>query len=390
MTTPPTEHSSSKPTKDVSHSDTKLSDEAAKAARDDMMREVDRELAELTRAIGARRLPGVSDSHLDALELKAGDLQALRDRIGSASSVVQLAHLRHQLAEAVRAAESTTASSGSTTGPAGGHMSNFAIAAESQRILVEGSRELQQSNQLISSWGKQYGVDLSEHDERERDLKKREEELRAKGDVVGALGIHADRYENQIDSIDKLQDSGKVPAADMPKLDAKKKDLYKGLVTTLEQQAKEARVHGMQTEYIDKRLEDTKQAIEQQYGREEITRIEASIDSRSDFKLARLSSTTEQQNALRADATTDVKQKVMSALNKGTVTAPSLDTGDNPFDLNSSDVQTAKLKDEIKTAGAKAIATGVVDTSKSDGAQIGEKTATNTKVAVAATSTKSL
>ena len=38
--------------------------DVAKVARDAMLREVDRELAELTRIIGARRLPGVTPTWL--------------------------------------------------------------------------------------------------------------------------------------------------------------------------------------------------------------------------------------------------------------------------------------------------------------------------------------
>ncbi|WP_421414213.1 hypothetical protein [Agrobacterium tumefaciens] len=301
-------------------------------ARNDLMRDLDRELAEISRAIAARRVPGVSDASLDALEVKAGDLQALRSRIDGATNPLQIAQLKFQVAEAIRASESTvTASAASQPAGSAGRLSTYALAAESQRILVEGTRELQESNKLISSWGRQCGVDLSQEDEREAQLKKKEDDLRAKGDIVGALGVHADRFENQIDSIDKIQDSGKVPPADMAKLDAKKKDLYGGLVKTLEQQAKEARARGIQTEFVEQRLAATKESIQKEYGAHELERIQASVENRVEWK-AELSQ--ERSSAAGAVKTQSMREYTSQVTRTEDFQASKLTPGsDNPFDV---------------------------------------------------------
>lgn len=215
----------------------------AEALRADMLRQIDGRRAQLSGQLSALRSridPTLEQSSRD-LEAQIGNLDEIRERVATSHSVGHLAELSDRVrdtvanaGEAARSAEISAAAA--SPGGAGASGAGY-TPADSRRFLMQSDARLDQRSTDLFGWGHRYGVDLSAEEEKERELKKREQELLAKGDVKGALAVHADRLGNQIGGYDKLIGSPAVPAAVKSQAQNARDQAVKELHETLDREA---------------------------------------------------------------------------------------------------------------------------------------------------------
>lgn len=175
---------------------------------------------------------GANDQQLAGIAQQLGDLRAIRERIETASSPMVLAQLRTQAANAIRVASESVQSAQGSAAAVSGAAALRAASPEARRLLGQGSAEISARTGEMFSIGSKYGIDLSDERVRERELKRKEEDLRNKGDLHGALGAHSERLHNEIGGYDKLLESGKLSPEEQRKIEARKQKAQEELEKT--------------------------------------------------------------------------------------------------------------------------------------------------------------
>lgn len=178
----------------ATHGDRQSTAEAERAA---LLIRIDQEQAEITRAISAIRTmaPTANDPYLQALEMKASSLSAMRQQVESAGSLVELTQLRTQVAEAVRAAGENVQTVQGTTGVVNAAFTTRQLAEatfHARMLSVENTvngllRQDAQSFGQTAEMARRFGIDISPY-HAERDALLREAEQKEKqGDRYGAI-----------------------------------------------------------------------------------------------------------------------------------------------------------------------------------------------------------
>jgi len=186
----------------------------------------------LAQEISAQKTMGANDQQLAGIAQQLGDLRAIRERIETASSPMVLAQLRTQAANAIRVASESVQSAQGSAAAVSGAAALRAASPEARRLLGQGSAEISARTGEMFSIGSKYGIDLSDERVRERELKRKEEDLRNKGDLHGALGAHSERLHNEIGGYDKLLESGKLSPEEQRKIEARKQKAQEELEKT--------------------------------------------------------------------------------------------------------------------------------------------------------------
>ena len=166
-----------------------------------MTRELDTQLAELSRQMDAHRAVaghGSNDPHIAALEQRSAHLQALRQTAESASNLVALSQLRSQVTDAVRGAgevaqAANAALSGGGASGLGGSSAAFAAqrmadatyraqVAQYSRDMAPIMQRVEQHRARDEDLGRRYGVDTKPFGRVDDELKHKAEEARKRGD----------------------------------------------------------------------------------------------------------------------------------------------------------------------------------------------------------------
>lgn len=166
-----------------------------------MTRELDTQLAELSRQMDAHRAVaghGSNDPHIAALEQRSAHLQALRQTAESASNLVALSQLRGQVTDAVRGAgEVAQAANAALSGGGASGLGGSSSAIAAQRMadatyraqVAQYSREMAPIMQRVEQHrardedlGRRYGVDTKPFGRVDDELKHKAEEARKRGD----------------------------------------------------------------------------------------------------------------------------------------------------------------------------------------------------------------
>lgn len=154
-----------------------------------------------------------SSDNAPGLDRAAADIRALRDTLSSATTLRDVSAIKQQATPVMRLADATIQANtvrGQDSAVSGGQQA-AQVALQARRFMDQSSGPLEQRGRDFFGWGRLYGVDLSEHEKRERDLKRREQDLMRSGDMRGALGTRIERLDNQIAAGQALLDSPNVP-----------------------------------------------------------------------------------------------------------------------------------------------------------------------------------
>ncbi|MCK0197363.1 hypothetical protein MWN34_10610 [Ancylobacter sp. 6x-1] len=332
-------------------------------AKDELAHQIEGPLALLREQRAQLRATAPNDPQLAAIERREGDLQALLQQVEQSGNLATIAQLKHQIAESTRAATDTAqAVQASGVGvSAAGNIALHMASAETRRLLTEGSARITERAGEMLAWGKQYGVDLSEQEERERELKKKEQELRDKGDIVGALGIHGDRLRNQISGYDELLDSDKVPPAAKDRIAARRRQSLRELESVnreREAQDKGAGGHGQAT----RRTAEAEAALTQVYGGSDLRTAQA-LERRADEKKLRLGTDAQQGEGTRTVTAAQKEEEAAVGMKQRDTAYAALGAASDD-DMQLALAAPDAVKAQAKQAAIPAAAAGAADSSK--------------------------
>jgi hypothetical protein len=332
-------------------------------SRESMLTTLDAHISSTVADISNLRAAGADATHLAMLDRHVAHMQELRDTIRTTDSPLVLAQLQQQMkhaiqgtSESVQAAQVAVASGHTASAAAAWH----AASPETRRLLGQGSAEIAAGTNKMFGWGKQYGIDLHEEEEKERELRRKEEELRRKGDISGALGVHADRLRNEIGTADKIIGSEQAPAEKKAEAHGIKRKAEEELKKTLRQQEQHNKGH--HTGQAEQRAGEEQAAIEHHYRHDEKRHVSA-LERWTDKK----------KNRLHARADAEDHSGSQSDKNKAHRVYASDQTHD---DLGMQDGASSKkiafgfdaapeVKQQAKHAALPAAAAGATDSSKS-------------------------
>jgi hypothetical protein len=254
------------------------------ASRESMLTTLDDHISSTAADISNLRAAGADATHLAMLDRHLAHMQELRDTIRTTDSPLVLAQLQQQMkhaiqgtSESVQAAQVAVASGHTASAAAAWH----AASPETRRLLGQGSAEIATDADKMFGWGKKYGIDLHEEEEKERELRRKEEELRRKGDISGALGVHADRLRNEIGTADKIIGSEQAPAEKKAEAHGIKRKAEEELKKTLREQEQHNKGH--RTGQAEQRAGEVHAWVEKDYRHDE-KRFAAALERRSDRK----------------------------------------------------------------------------------------------------------
>lgn len=233
---------------------------------------------ELARAASALP-PSAGSSARTQIETQQAHLTALLDEVGRAHGAAGLQALKGDIGAAIRQSDAVSQSVAATASGAAALAQQRAVAAQSSRFLSESSIRMAERSDELFGWGRLYGVDLAAEEERERDLRRREEELRRQGDMAGALAVRVERIENQIDGYDSLLASPSVPDATKDKIAERRKKALDDLART--QQQLDAQLGAQGAEKSARVQSDRTENVEREYSDEE--RKSVALERRADW-----------------------------------------------------------------------------------------------------------
>lgn len=258
---------SSSPDDEPKSTDAPKAPDPLEQAKEACRRDLQAAMVQLHEAKAA--LSALSPTHpqLAGIDRRAGEVHALLERIEATGSMVAIAQLQHKVTEIQRAATETAQVAQGVVASATGTSAAARLAAaspEARHLLTQGSAEISVRTGDMFATGSKYGIDLTGEQERERELRKLEEEARRKGDVAGALGFHGERLQNEISGYDKLLGSGKLSPAEQRKYEARRKKAQEELEKT--QREREKAEHGQGTGQGDQRTKEAMTDLNTGYG----------------------------------------------------------------------------------------------------------------------------
>ncbi|MBO0906288.1 hypothetical protein [Jiella sonneratiae] len=212
---------------------------AADERREALMRGITAELAALQDQLHALGHAEAVSPQRGALEQRAGELEALRERLGNARSPAEIALLRHQVSETLRGAAETMQNAQSVSGfaisshqlaEAVYHARLDTIAHSMQGIMRQDAQGFAEAD----SAARRYGVDGTPFRQARAAFTAIAAENRQKGDRVGGIVTDAISAQNTADYWAKIaRESGDEDAR-------RKAEHYQKLAEQAEQQAREA------------------------------------------------------------------------------------------------------------------------------------------------------
>ncbi|GAB4072258.1 hypothetical protein KHC28_01315 [Ancylobacter sonchi] len=330
-------------------------DSFAEPKKDDMLRDLDAQIAAIAEMVASQRSAGADEASLGNLRGFANQLKALRGQVETAASPQFLMQLRGRMSAAMTAAAGAVILAPGATAASAGSAALRMASAETQRLLGRNSGQISERSEEMSDWGQKYGIDLTEHQKREMELKRQEQELRDKGDFHGALGIHADRLRHQIGGYSTLLDSDKLSDADRRKIEERRKQAEDDLQASLREQERLGK--GKDTGQAEQQGKDDRSDVKELYGPDD-KRSTWELERRTDLKAGQASA----RMSLRDDSTS-VSAGQAEVATQGVTTEVKKAMGQAlgaAFELGAPD----DVKAQARLAAAPAASAGAQDSSR--------------------------
>lgn len=197
--------------------------------------ELSRAKANIEKAIAAidDALKGASQENAAALNGQKQNLAALRAQLAlgfrSGARLEQIVHAA-QAAASNASASAAIVSAGGSIGGAGAHIAAAEYqraAAESRNWLSSTAEQFEKTTNASSALAARYGIDVSEHEKKIEEARKREKEAIAKGDVAGALHARIEGLDAAIDKSDQIIDDPRTPKDKKEEEQRRKEELIK-------------------------------------------------------------------------------------------------------------------------------------------------------------------